>query len=289
MKKYLSILAIILMCAFLFVSCDDFDLGALGGILGDLTGELLSGDEETPDYSNPGGATAAELEGTWTGSSTSFDADFNLIDSVVTVTIGEGKFSRIEKDMNGDVLISKEGDLITDKIGEGLIGMSLPTVTDPDKPTVGYISLKESDVDGADYLMMDIFDEQYIGDPEAKYTEIKVDGSDLVSSSEHVLFGELSSSIRRYSDELLSNSDFVLSQYNSDKTEDGKVTLQIREHSIRVHVEDRDEAEGELLRLKYTEYECVSDSVSYWFRYTKETDTLELYYGGEPLKLTRGK
>jgi hypothetical protein len=289
MKKYLSILAIILMCAFLFVSCDDFDLGALGGILGDLTGELLSGDEETPDYSNPGGATAAELEGTWTGSSTSFNDKLELVDSAVTVTIGEGKFSRIEKDMNGDVLISKEGDLITDKIGEGLIGMSLPTVTDPDKPTVGYISLKESDVDGADYLMIDIFDEQYIGDPEAKYTEIKVDGSDLVSSSEHVLLGELSSSIRRYSDELLSNSDFVLSQYNSDKTEDGKVTLQIREHSIRVHVEDRDEAEGELLRLKYTETECLSNTVSYWFRYTKETDTLELYYGGEPLKLTRGK
>ena len=46
MKKYLSILAIILMCAFLFVSCDDFDLGALGGILGDLTGEIFTDEEE---------------------------------------------------------------------------------------------------------------------------------------------------------------------------------------------------------------------------------------------------
>lgn len=290
MKKYLSILAIILMCAFLFVSCDDFDLGALGGILGDLTGELLSGDEETPDYSNPGGATAAELEGTWTGSSTSFDADFNLIDSVVTVTIGGGNFTISEKDVKGnDVVPFKDGGLVA--VADGLITMSLPTTTDTEH--IGYIAIREAtDVTNGKRTILDTSAVEYLDDPESKYMELVVEGSDLVRSYDFN-FGGLSVFTNKYSEEVLSGtmgSEFSLTQENSDLTEDGKITLQIRENTIEAEViEDLVEKDGEVVRLKYRETDRSNDKISYWFRYNKDTGILELYYGGEPLKLTRKK
>lgn len=71
MKTNVLVLSLILLCAFVFVSCEDFDLEALGGIIGDLTGEIFTDEEEeTYDYSNPGGATVEDLEGTWTAPST---------------------------------------------------------------------------------------------------------------------------------------------------------------------------------------------------------------------------
>lgn len=288
MKKYLTIFTIILFCAFLFVSCEDFDLDALGGIIGDLTGEIFTDEEEeTYDYSNPGGATAAELEGTWTGSSTSFDADFNLIDSVVTVTIGGGKFTISEKDVKGnDVVPFKDGGLVA--VADGLITMSLPTTTDTEH--TGYIAIREATEEtNGKRTILDTSAEEYLDSTESKYMELTVAGSDLVRSYEFS-FGGLSRFTNKYSDEILTSSDFYLSQENSDLTDDGEIILQVRANTIEAEViDDLVEKDGEVVRLQYREKNKTSDSISYWYRYNKETDTLELYYGGEPLKLTRKK
>ena len=291
MKKYLSILAIILLCAFLFVSCDDLDLEALGGIIGGLTGEILSGDaEEAPDYSNPGGATAeADIAGTWTGSSTTFDENFNLIDSAVIVTIGGGKFTISEQDMSGNDLYNpREGDFV---LGENLLVMDLSKKpADPDnEKKVGYILIVD---DGSKKAIKDFADEESFSDPETKFSDLTEDGSDLIEGYDFTAFGEMSKYETRYSNELLSGSAFTIETINSDLTEDGKITLSVREKKVSTTVEvlnPESKEENEYLRVKYTEGDLLSEQVSYWYRYTKETDTLEIHYGGELLKLTRNK
>ena len=285
MKKYLSILAIILLCAFLFVSCEDFDLDALGGIIGDLTGGLLSGgDEETFDYSNPGGATASELEGTWTASSTSFNENFDLVDSVVTVTIGGSHISIIEKDLNDNVLTSREGAL---SIEDGLLVIE-QTPKQPDEISYSYISIKEEE---SKKSMIDIMSEDIIDDPESKYSELKEEATALVDAYDYNLFGSLSQSRTTYGKEILDGNDFVKSVSTTDFTEDGSVIIEVRAYTFNAHVDDvivkETPVENEVIRVKYHEEERTSENLSIWYRYTKETDTLEAYIGGEALKLTR--
>ena len=101
MRKCLSILIIILLCAFLFVSCDAME---------DILGELISGEGESYDYSKGGGGSVATLSGTWEGKTTEFNDSFSLVDCKLTVTMdAEGNFTLTETDDSDAAIKQVEG------------------------------------------------------------------------------------------------------------------------------------------------------------------------------------
>lgn len=210
---------------------------------------------------------------------------------VYYVTFGDEKITIEEKDTLGNELFpTKTGAL---SLEEGLLVMTI--TPEPVTENVGYILLTG---DGEKLAMQDFPEKEFLNDPETKFADVTLDdASNLSSGYEYSLFGILSGSTTTYSADILSADEvgdtFTKTTSYYDKSAD-KLMLQERQKTITVQVveeiEPEKKADHEIMRFKYVEVEpVVSEYISYWYRYDKETDTLELYTGTEPLKFTRSK
>lgn len=288
MKKCLSILIIILLCAFLFVSCDE-----LGGILGDLAGELLSGDGDSYDYTTGGGGSVEKLSGTWTGATTEFTDNFSLIDCTLTLTMdGEGNFTLKEVDASDTAVEQMAG---TYSLDDMLLCFSL---NEPKTKSVrsNYIFLRAGETK---YLVYegsspkDLAELSQIEDDngqkvkiEGFFKECAVDGTKLVSHEEDDLLGLTITDLTFEFDDLenlttLTRSSKVANMVSEDIALDITERVVIEDLSIEEKPEEAD------MLLHFEEKTCVSEKKSLWYSYDGETDELVLYWSGVTIKLNR--
>ena len=297
MKKCLFILALIFMCAFLFVSCDDFL-----DMLGDIPDIVSDGGENTPyDYSNGGGGSLSSLSGVWTTNTTEIAGSFldmEMVNCVLTVTIDGSNISITEVDEDDNVVKSVVGTLELDGHLIKITKQDPPIVaaenlTDPwisIKPLDENIGLFEND-EKEDYYSHEYDDWGYY--------EYTADGNKLIYDYILEAAGDISEqyikfdfSPTNYSSVALS-STFTRQYVRSElaKVGDDLIVIEQKDRSVTATVVEKEadpSAEGIDVIFKYEETNCDWDKLLMWYKYDPENPgTLKMYWRGEVEKLSK--
>ena len=293
MKKYLSILLIVLLFSFLFVSCEGFDLEALGGIIGDLSGEIFTGDEEEYDFHNGGGGTNETLAGTWKGTKSEFNQAFDLIMCDMTVTIdAEGTISIHEADAEESLVKSIGGTFVLDSYLIKIERENGPTV-DVINP---WVAIKEK-VDPEfpefshwvyEYKNAEAFADQTIFGYGYKVEDSVLKYSLPTSAEDFETYYDFRPN--SYADVAV-NSSFKRTSVRNERAVYDDETITIYEDFRKVNgkvVEVATPAEGTDMDVifKYSEDSCELEKMSLWYKLADE-NTLILYWRGDAVKLTR--
>ncbi|MBP5163318.1 MAG: hypothetical protein ILP16_10145 [Spirochaetales bacterium] len=288
MKKCLSILIIILLCAFLLVSCDE-----LGTILGDLAGELISGGGDSYDYSTGGGGSVEKLSGTWTGATTEFNEDFALIDCTLTLTMdGEGNFTLSEVDASDVAVEQLAGTYSLDKM------LLCLEISEPKTKTVrsNYIFLRTDETkyliyEGSSPTELAEFS-QYEDDNGEKidvrafFNEYTAEGTKLTTQKVDDLLGLTITDLSFEFDDLENPTTLTRSSKVANMaTED--IALDITERVVVEELSMDEKPEEADMLMHYQEKTCLSEKQSLWYSYNSETDELVLYWSGVTIKLNR--
>ncbi|MBQ3830060.1 MAG: hypothetical protein II813_03965 [Spirochaetales bacterium] len=286
MRKCLSILFIILLCAFLFVSCDAME---------DILGELISGEGESYDYSKGGGGSVATLSGTWEGKTTEFNDSFSLVDCKLTVTMdAEGNFTLTETDDSDTAIKQVEGTYSLDGM---LVTIDIkdPKPKNPDFSKYIFIrtdgakySIYEGSSAGelADYAEYEDDDGNKL-DVGRLFNEYVVDGTKLSLHSEDNILG-LSITDVTYEFDDLKNPHTLKKSKKDANMESEDIVLDATERVVvdNTLIRDPDPEEANML-VHFEEESCESEKLSIWYSYDSETDKLTLYWAAEPTTLTR--
>lgn len=289
MKKYFTILTLVLLFAFLFVSCEDFDLDALGGIIGDLTGEMFTDDEAEPyDYSDGGHGTNATLAGTWTAHTTEFGEGFSLLDCTLTVTLTEGgDITIVEEDASGNKQFNETGSFILDDD----LNMIVMTKDDPqadEELSSPWLAIKRID---DKYSVINATDKEDIfnSDYDALYHDYEVEDTLNLHNQENNGYGDEYD--RLFEGILnLSCTEFYYDKTTSELAADDETYIRQQRRYVHAVVDEsytEDLPEGVLRLIKYHEESCAIDMLSSWYRFDAEADTLTLFWRGEAVTLTR--
>ena len=290
MKKYLSILLVLLLCAFLFISCDELDQ-AIGEIIG---GE---GDEVVYDYTNGGGGTVGTFAGVWKGTSQVFgdtpaevfDCDFTVtMDADCNITINEVVKSTQEVRNTVSGTYTLDDTMIKiEKAAPKTESIMLPWVSIA-IPAGQTVRVKEA-VNKEDFAIPED-DEDSLG-PGTDYT---VDGNALSYSYSFSLFGEITSRTDTFDFDktnytaLKANDNFYKRDIKTEQVEDGDNLITIEEKNrIVIATVDEIETDESTVVFKYSEYLCQSDVLALWYKYDSKSGSLLLYWNGDQITLTK--